>query len=60
MHHRRHDSAAPQVVDGGWLAGFGVHVGHQRVGGAEVNAHNQLFLLNGAGSEVDGNFSHKK
>ena len=28
VHHRRHDGAPAQVVDGRRLAGFGVHIGH--------------------------------
>ena len=59
VHHRGHDRAPAQVVDGGRLAGFGVHVGHEAVGGAQVDAHDNFFLLEAAGGEVDSYSSHK-
>ena len=59
MHHRRHQDAPAQVVDGGWQPGFGMHVGYQRVGGAQVDADDDVGLLKGAGGEVDGDFGHR-
>ena len=59
VHHRGHDAAPTLVVDGHGLARFGVHVGHEAVGGAQIDADDDFFLLKAAGGKVDSYCSHK-